>query len=267
MVLMFKTSTEALSYHPETGGVHAEGKTFPDIHLAAIAIQRLFGDEAERSTRLTSQFKMTLPSPDLLFTASQKEIDIEIELAERYLGALRFLDKNSVSKYRPLLREVRKVYKNEKPKTEFDNLLLRPRLISAWLVGTKKIIEKQPGLDLLSQILIEKEFEINYLEHAWAVLDYLEIHLENYSQINDLRKIKKLMFSIKNLLLSPYKLFAAPYKQTAQQTSNLISEINISEPQENYTNQFKGGLKTIIKECLGIINDGLVVKTPESEFN
>ncbi len=266
MVLISKASTEALSYHPETGGVHTEGKTYPDIHLAAIAIQELFGNEAKRSIKLTSQFKMILPSPDLLFTASQKEIDIEIELAERYLGALGFFDKNSVSKYRPLLREVRKVYKNEKPKTEFDNLLLRPRLVSAWLVGTKKIVEKR-SLDLLSQILIEKEFEINYLEHAWTILDYLEIHLETYSQINDLRKIRGLMFSIKDLLLNPYKLVAAPYKQAAQQASDLIKETNISEPQVLYERQFKASLKEITNRCLRIIDDGLRVQTPEAEFS
>lgn len=267
MALISIRSTEALSFHPETGAIHAEGKIYPDIHLAVIAIQGLFGESAKKSLELASQLKKALPSPDLSFLASRKGIETEVGLAEGQLGDLEFLSETGVKQYRPLLRGIRKVNKNKKTTTEFDNLLLRPYLISAWLVETKKIVEKKPDIDLLSQILIEREFEMNYLEHTSAIFKYLENNLTTYSEINDLRSIKNLMFNIRNLLLNPYKLLTAPYKQTAQQTSNLINQTNILEPQKFYRNEFKDNLKKIIGKCLMNIKNGLEIKIFEPELS
>ena len=253
---MSTNTTEVLSYHPETGGIHAEGMTYPDIHIAVNAYQHLFTEKAIKPIELASQFNKALPSPELPISASIMSVEAEVKFAEKQLTETGFLNKDNS---KPLLREVREVYK--KQTMVVDELLLRPQIISAWLVETKKIVEKKPDLDILSRILIEEGFERNYLQHAEAILDHLQIHLSGYSSLNDLWKIRGLMFNIRDLLLNPYKIVAAPYKEVAKQANIIINEKNISEPVMFGEEQFKGELKAAIDLCLILIEKSLEAQT------
>lgn len=248
MVFISVTSTKQLSYHPETGEINAEKRTYHDIHLAVSAYRYLFPDSAVNSIELASKFNKALPSPKLPIFTSIRDVEAEVMLAERQLVEIGFLNQlNS----KPLLKAVREASK--KQITKLDELLLRPQIISAWLVETKKIVEKKPDLDFLSQILIEKELEINYLQHAETILHHLQIHLSTYSSLDELWQIRGLMFNIRDLLLNPYKIVASPYKQVAKQANIIINEKNIPEPEDFKKEQFKTDLKAVIDLCCLII--------------
>lgn len=255
-------TTSRLSFNQETGLIHAEKITYDNIYFAMSAYQHLFAESAKGSIELASQFNKALPSPELPIFTSIRDVEAEVKSAERQLVEIGFLgQKNS----KPLLNAVREVSK--KQITKLDELLLRPQIISAWLVETKKIVEKKPNLDIFSQIFIEEGLERNYLEHAEAILDHLQIHLDSYSSLSDLSQIRGLMFDIKKFLLNPFKIVAAPYKQVTQQITNLLSTSNIPEPQMLYGERFRTGLKEIIGICLKTISNGLEIHNNQPEFS